>query len=151
MTTIRMTNATHDLKAWPNYFEQVWQGLKTFEIRYDDRGYQRGDQVRLREWDRRADCECRSPKLHDDDCEKYSGREVLATIGCVMASAPASGGAQRGFTGYGYVVFSLVDPQHEEIVQARVLGDYRVRAEVDGDRPPSPADVARLAGSAVQA
>lgn len=107
-----MSAETHDLKTWPVYFERVWQGEKTFEIRLDDRGYQKGDTAVLREWDRKAPCGCPLAETrgdHQDDCARYSGRTVTAQIGCVLASTPARG-SQRGFTGSGYVVFSLVDP-----------------------------------------
>jgi hypothetical protein len=40
----------HELKIWPQYFEPVAQGLKTFEVRKNDRAYQAGDTVVLREW-----------------------------------------------------------------------------------------------------
>lgn len=33
----------HILKCWPAYFDAVARGEKTFEIRRDDRGFQRGD------------------------------------------------------------------------------------------------------------
>lgn len=39
---------THELKTDPEVFDAVAAGLKTFEIRYDDRGYQVGDQLILR-------------------------------------------------------------------------------------------------------
>ncbi len=38
---------THDLKTLPVYFDAVERGEKTFEIRRDDRGFQKGDTVRL--------------------------------------------------------------------------------------------------------
>jgi hypothetical protein len=41
----------HDLKSWPAYFEAVRRGDKTFEIRPDDRRFEVGDLLRLREWD----------------------------------------------------------------------------------------------------
>ena len=41
----------HELKILPNYFQDVWSGKKTFELRKDDRGYQCGDELVLREWD----------------------------------------------------------------------------------------------------
>lgn len=41
----------HTLKTWPIPFEAVWQGVKTFEVRRDDRGFAVGDRLRLIEWD----------------------------------------------------------------------------------------------------
>ena len=41
---------THKLKIWPRWFEAVESGLKTFEIRRDDRGFQVGDFLLLEEY-----------------------------------------------------------------------------------------------------
>lgn len=38
---------THKLKTWPVYFDAAKSGEKTFEVRWDDRGFQRGDDVIL--------------------------------------------------------------------------------------------------------
>lgn len=47
----------HVLKAWPQFFEAVGDGSKTFEARRADRDYQVGDSVELREWCPKAkDC-----------------------------------------------------------------------------------------------
>ena len=51
----------HELKCWPLFFEAVASGVKPFEVRRDDRGYQPGDLLRLREW--------------NPDSETYTGRE----------------------------------------------------------------------------
>lgn len=56
----------HKLKSWPEYFEAVYRGVKTFEVRNDDRHFMVGDVVTLWEWD---------PKK-----ERYSGRWVKGLI-----------------------------------------------------------------------
>lgn len=55
---------THELKIYPKYFEEILDGKKTFEIRKDDRDFQVGDSIVLKEWDN----------------IKYSGREIQAII-----------------------------------------------------------------------
>lgn len=41
----------HDLRCWPEYFAAVRRGDKPFELRRDDRPYQVGDTLLLREYD----------------------------------------------------------------------------------------------------
>lgn len=42
---------THQLKTWPQFYNRVADGSKTFEVRNNDRGFQMGDLVELHEWD----------------------------------------------------------------------------------------------------
>lgn len=56
----------HELKCQKKYFEQIWNDLKLFEIRYDDKGYKVNDILILRE------CE----PLH----KTYSGRYIKAKV-----------------------------------------------------------------------
>lgn len=42
----------HELKIWPEFFDAIHRGDKTFELRRDDRGFRAGDVLHLREWDR---------------------------------------------------------------------------------------------------
>lgn len=122
----------HDLKTWLPHFRPVWDGEKTFEIRVDDRGFQRGDLANLREWDIALSCECRSNHHDEKTCTRYTGRRILAEIGYVAASTPRRGN-QPGFSGGGYVVFSLINV--ERIVED-LLGAPEFAAV---QRPPSPA------------
>lgn len=58
--------AEHHLKIRPEFFESVLNGEKTFELRYDDRGFKAGDILILREWYR--------------DGNYYSGREIRKKV-----------------------------------------------------------------------
>lgn len=56
----------HELKCWPDYFDAVALGRKTFEFRKDDRGFYVGDELLLREF--------------DPTTGLYSGRECLVGV-----------------------------------------------------------------------
>lgn len=70
----------HELKTLPDYFEAVAQGDKKFEVRRNDRGFQAGDSVILRENDPRA---VNDP--YREWLEGYSGRTIHARISYVLA------------------------------------------------------------------
>lgn len=58
----------HELKILPEYFEAVLCGDKRFEIRKNDRNFQRGDFLRLKEW----------------DGERYTGEQVDVLVRYVL-------------------------------------------------------------------
>lgn len=76
---------THELKILPEYFQAVWDGVKTFELRKDDRDYQRGDILVLREW----------------DGEKYTGSGLRVKVTYVLR------GAEKYGLKDGYVVIGI--------------------------------------------
>lgn len=41
----------HVVKCWPAYYDAIERGEKTFDVRRDDRGYQKGDTLRLQKYD----------------------------------------------------------------------------------------------------
>lgn len=56
----------HNLKILPEYFEAVTEGIKTFEIRKNDRDFKVGDLLKLREY--------------DTDLEDYTGSYTFREI-----------------------------------------------------------------------
>ena len=66
---------THELKSWPEFFAPVERGEKTFELRIDDRHYEVGDVLVLREW---------MPDVHGTDEGRYTGRELRRRVTYVM-------------------------------------------------------------------
>jgi len=64
----------HDLKILPKYFNAVLKGLKTFELRKDDRDYEVGDYLRLREWD-----------------EEYTGNFTTVRVLGILQNCPEYG------------------------------------------------------------
>ena len=56
----------HELKCWLSAFEEVALGVKTFEARKDDRGFNRGDVLQLREFDQYL--------------QEYTGRTISARV-----------------------------------------------------------------------
>lgn len=56
----------HDLKVWPEYYDAIEADLKPFEIRKNDRDYQVGDVLRLREYSPGPD--------------EYTGRETRRRV-----------------------------------------------------------------------
>jgi ASC-1-like (ASCH) protein len=41
----------HELKTWPQYFDLIKFGMKTFEFRKNDRNFKAGDILHLRKFD----------------------------------------------------------------------------------------------------
>lgn len=71
---------THDLKIWPEFFEAVCDGRKTFEFRDDDRDFEVGDTLLLREYV--------PPTWVNDEVEEpahYTGRSVRMTVTYILS------------------------------------------------------------------
>ena len=56
----------HSLKTWPEFFQVIVDGQRNFEIRKNDRGFQSGDRVILKEWNL--------------ETMEYTGREMVFKI-----------------------------------------------------------------------
>ena len=82
--------AIHDLKIWPEHFDAVVSGRKRFEVRVNDRGYEVGDTLHLREW--------------EPDEERYTGAECWQTV-AVVAAIPFT----DNLVGLGFTLPDLVE------------------------------------------
>lgn len=60
----------HELKIWPQFFNETINGHKRFEIRRNDRDFKSGDDIQLKEW-----CPVEN---------KYTGRNKQFRIKCVL-------------------------------------------------------------------
>lgn len=87
---------THELKTWPEYFEAIVSGEKTFELRKDDRDFQVGDALLLREW--------------DPITREYTGKSTRRGVSYILRNA------WFGIAD-GYVVLSLSQPMPEAAAQ----------------------------------
>ncbi len=76
----------HDLKIWPVFFQRHVDGKKNFEIRKNDRNFDAGDTLTLREWD----------PTH----EKYTGRWIEGEIPFVMAEVM---GLKEGYCAFTFI------------------------------------------------
>lgn len=70
----------HNLKCWPNGYDDIQRGSKTFEVRFADREFTVGDTLLLREW--------------LPDTAEYTGREQEVDVTYIYhgdtPSAPVS-------------------------------------------------------------
>lgn len=77
----------HELKIWPQYYCRVADGSKTFELRKNDRGFQPGDTVRLREWDDQMITKRDEDPMGYDEWQEpkgYTGKSLEFRIGYVL-------------------------------------------------------------------
>jgi len=59
----------HEKKLWPQWFQKIMDGDKTFELRLADWECKEGDVLFLREW--------------DPETKEYTGREMKKKVGWV--------------------------------------------------------------------
>jgi hypothetical protein len=80
----------HRLKTWPVFFHGLVDGTKTAEVRQNDRGFQKGDVLVLREFNAETD--------------DYTGRVELRTVSRVDELRLVMGRE-------GYVLLSFAPPK----------------------------------------
>ena len=103
----------HELKTRPEPFEEIETGRKTFELRENDRGFEVGDLLVLREW-----------SFYNSLVRPgtgYSGRKTCRRITYMLegGSSPFGGSLAKG-----WVILALGDPYDDSWLDS-ALGSVR--------------------------
>jgi len=91
----------HELKTWPPFFQAVVDGTKTFEIRKNDRGFNPGDTLMLREW--------------DNERKDYTGRSIEKTVTYILDGTGDGMGLEKEYVcmGFFYPHSTIADLQRQ--------------------------------------
>lgn len=84
---------THKKKTWPDDFQRILDGKKTFDLRLADWDCQVGDILVLQEW--------------DPDKQKYTGRSLEKEITHISKTKGLPYFTQPEVDKYGYQIFSF--------------------------------------------
>jgi hypothetical protein len=79
----------HKLKCWPQFYQDIFDDVKQFELRLDDRKYAVGDRIELKEF---------NPYTN-----KFTRREMVLFITYILKDFP---GIEKGYVIFG---FKIVD------------------------------------------
>lgn len=84
---------TIEKKIWPEYFQKILDGVKTFELRLADFKCEAGDTLVLKEWD---------PKS-----KKYTGRKIEKKITDVFKTKNIKFWSEEEIEKYGLQIISF--------------------------------------------
>jgi ASCH domain. len=84
-------------KCWPEYFQLILDGQKTYELRLADFKCKPGDILVLKEW---------SPET-----KEYTGREIKKRVGYVGKTKDWEVWPKEDIDKYGFQVISLLDDE----------------------------------------
>lgn len=94
-----MKTKEHVLKCWNKFFVMVLKGLKTFELRLNDRDFQVGDMVTLREYNNKT--------------KRYSGREITFEISYMLHLSDWFGADNK------FVIMGFKSFEYQPVFKAR--------------------------------
>ncbi len=80
-------------KTWPEYFEKILSGEKTYDFRLADFECNPGDTLVMKEW--------------DPQTEEYTGREISKIVGFVGKVKDLAFWPAEDVEKYGYQIISL--------------------------------------------
>jgi len=108
-------NTLHYKKVWPEQFNLINQGRKTFEVRIGDTNYHEGDLLVLQEFD----------KVQPRD-QRYTGRQIVFEIGSIMHFTEVENFYNKAEIEYfGLVTLSLTN-RKETMSELRYDGELQV-------------------------
>lgn len=84
---------SHNLKTWPEFYDALLAGTKPFELRKNDRGFEVGDELVLREW--------------NPQTGHYTGRKIVRTVSYLLEHRPGAGCAATFGLREDYVIMGL--------------------------------------------
>lgn len=82
-------------KIWPEYYQKIHDGDKTYELRLADWKIEKGDKLILQEW--------------DPVTKSYTGRELTKKVGFVGKTKEFDFWEPKEIEKYGYQIISLLD------------------------------------------
>ena len=96
---------THDLKTDPKVFQDVINGNKTFEIRFNDRDFQVGDELILKE------TKYSGEQMKNGNSLEFTGRQLIKNVSYVLSGY----GLQDG-----WVILGIIDKAGQQSQQAKI-------------------------------
>ena len=84
---------THEKKVWPEYFQKILDGEKTFEVRLADWECHEGDILILKEWD---------PKTKD-----FTGRSLEKKVTYIVKTKDLTFWTKADVDKYGYQIIGM--------------------------------------------
>jgi ASC-1-like (ASCH) protein len=84
---------TIEKKIWPEYFQNIKDGTKKFELRLADFPIEEGDKLVLKEW--------------NPETKKYTGRELEKTVSYVLKTKDVTFWPKEEIDKYGFQIISL--------------------------------------------
>lgn len=83
----------HEKKVWPEYFQKVLEGKKTYELRLADWNCVEGDTLVLREW--------------DPETRNYTGRKLEKEITYIGKTKDLHFWSKEDVEKYGYQIIAF--------------------------------------------
>ncbi|MCA9364510.1 MAG: DUF3850 domain-containing protein [Candidatus Moranbacteria bacterium] len=83
----------HEKKIWPEYFQKILDGKKSYELRLADWECKEGDTLLLKEW--------------DPETKKYTRREMEKTVSFILKTKDVNFWPEEDVKKYGYQIISL--------------------------------------------